>query len=268
MSAAALLAAYRYPEVQETETRQDFSAEALLDGRANTLYIVAGAEDQELLAPVIVALLTEIMALGAKRAAEHGAFAPTVRFVGDELTNIAPIRSLPRYLSTLRAPGFRFAIVAQNIAQLRSVYGNDDVDTILTNCQAKLFLGPITCTQTIEYLGRVLGETSTASHTFSRPNRLGETSSVSEAQSWRPRADARELQQLGDGRALLMHSTLPAAVIQTVPWWDVPSLKLATRAAHGTTQHFRRPRFIMERDLISSPPQSTGPAPQRAGGAA
>ncbi len=235
MSAAALLAAYRYPELQQAESREDFSAEAFLDsdgGRANTLYVVAGAEDQELLAPVIVALLSEVMALAARRANDpaHGAFSPTVRFVGDELANIAPIRSLPRYLSTLRAAGIRFAIVAQNIAQLRSVYGPEDVDTILTNCQAKLFLGPVTCTQTIEYLGRVLGDAPTQTDTRTPAARLGDSATVSEAQTWRPRASPAELQQLGDRRALLLHGTLPAAVVRTVAWWEIGALKRSVAA--------------------------------------
>ena len=75
MSAASLLAAYRYPEVQDTESTTDLSAQAFLDGsdgQANTLYIVAGADDQERLAPIIVSILSEIMAVGNKRAAREG----------------------------------------------------------------------------------------------------------------------------------------------------------------------------------------------------
>lgn len=42
--------------MQQTETLCDLSAEALLDrshGQANTLYVIAGPEEQELLAPII-----------------------------------------------------------------------------------------------------------------------------------------------------------------------------------------------------------------------
>ena len=223
MSAASLLAAYRYPEVQNTESVEDLSAEAFLDasdGQANTLYIVAGADDQARLAPIVVSILSEIMAVADRRAARHGAFSPTVRVVGDELANIAPMRSLPRWLSTMRAPGFRFAVVAQDVAQLSATFGRDDVDTILSNCRAKLFMGPITCRQTQGYVQAILGDRVVEAETVTS----GERGSLQSGLTERGRASAQELQQLPRRKALLLHGAMPAAVVAVPPFWEVSSL--------------------------------------------
>jgi type IV secretion system protein VirD4 len=221
ISAASLLEAYRHPEVQATETAADFSAEALLDGEPNTLYIVAGPDDQRLLAPIVVAMIGEILGLAATRANSAGrALSPTLRVVGDELPNIAPIRSLPRYVATLLDAGVRFASICQDLAQLEATYGATK-DTILSNSQAKLFLGPVTCPRTRRYITELLGDEPVVTRTRNR----GANGYTSASVTWRARASAQLLQQLDDGRALLIHTNAPAAVIDSRPWWEVPMVR-------------------------------------------
>ena len=55
MSAAWLLAAYRLPSVQAT-SQPGLTPETFLNGKANTLYIVASSRQQRLLRPLIVAI--------------------------------------------------------------------------------------------------------------------------------------------------------------------------------------------------------------------
>ena len=216
MSAAALLEAYRHPPVQRTETTADFTAQAFLDGKPNTLYIVADADDQELLAPIVVALLREVLSLAAARYNQTGErISPALRLVGDELPNIAPIRSLPRYVATLLDAGVRIVSVCQDLAQLRECYGRS-ADTILSNSQCKLFLGPVSCPETRKYLVELLGDEPVATTSRTR----GEKTSRSEQTSSRPRATGQLLQQLDAQHGLVIHSNLPAAIIRTRPWWQ------------------------------------------------
>jgi type IV secretion system protein VirD4 len=221
ISAANLLEAYRHPEVQGTESTADFSAGAFLDGEPNTLYVVAGPDEQQLLAPIVVALIGEILGLAAARANATGkGLHPTLRVVGDELPNIAPIRSLPRYVATLLDAGVRFACVCQDLAQLETTYGTAK-DTILSNSQVKLFLGPVTCPRTRRYITDLLGDEPVIARTLNRGGRGYTTESV----TWRARASAQLLQQLEAGRTLLLHTNAPAAVIDTRPWWEIPSIR-------------------------------------------
>jgi type IV secretion system protein VirD4 len=223
MSAASLLDAYRHPQVQRTERIGDLSADAFLDGRPNTLYVVAGAEDQQLLAPIIVALISDILTTAAARANASGEpLLPRLRVVGDELPNIAPLRSLPRYIATMLDAGVRFACVCQDLAQLEGVFGTAK-DTILSNSQAKLFLGPISCPRTRRYVVELLGEERVVTRSRTR----GARGSTNESVTWRPRASAQLLQQLDERRALLVHGNLPAAVIETRPWWEIASVRSA-----------------------------------------
>lgn len=220
ISAASLVEAYRHPKVQHAESVDDLSAERFLDGRPNTLYIVAGAEDQRLLAPIVVALLSEILTLATSRANASGTpLTPRLRVVGDELPSIAPLRSLPRYVATTLDAGVRFASVCQDLAQLEELFGTAK-DTILSNSQAKLFLGPVSCPRTRRYIVDLLGDEPVSTVTRSR----GERRSTSESITWRPRASAQYLQQLDGGRALMVHGNLPAAVIRTRPWWEIREL--------------------------------------------
>lgn len=166
-------------------------------------------------------MIAEVLGLAAARANATGkGLSPTLRVVGDELPNIAPIRSLPRYVATLLDAGVRFASVCQDLAQLEATYGAAK-DTILSNSQAKLFLGPVTCPRTRRYITDLLGDEPVVTRTRNQ----GANGYTSASVTWRARASAQLLQQLGAGRALLVHTNAPAAVIDTQPWWEIASIR-------------------------------------------
>jgi type IV secretory pathway TraG/TraD family ATPase VirD4 len=211
MSAAHLLEAYRYPSVQATD-RQEISPSGLLDGRANTLYIVATDDEQRLLAPLVIAMIGELLA--HRDRSDRSAQAPDrcLWLLLDETANIAPLEDLPRHLAGKRGSNVRFVTVWQDHAQLRRAYGASD-GTVLSNSAVKVYLGPITDDLTRRYLDGVLGEERV--ETITRQARGGQ----SVGHAWRPRATAQAQQQLGPGRALLLHGHLLAALIDTQPWF-------------------------------------------------
>ncbi len=71
MSALNLLRAYRYPQVAALRAG-DLTPERFLDGRANTIYVVAAGHDQEALRPVILALVAAIYEAAIVRARRAG----------------------------------------------------------------------------------------------------------------------------------------------------------------------------------------------------
>jgi hypothetical protein len=56
MSALNLLRAYRYPQVAACAVG-DLTPERFLDGKANTIYVVAAGHDRDALRPMILALV-------------------------------------------------------------------------------------------------------------------------------------------------------------------------------------------------------------------
>jgi type IV secretory pathway TraG/TraD family ATPase VirD4 len=224
MSAAHLLDAYRHPEVQATD-RPDITPQRLLDGAANTLYIVSAEDEQQMLAPLVVAMLAETLSYAQREQRLHGhQLRCVLRVLLDETANIAPIAQLPKYVSGVRGAGVRIVTVWQDIAQLRARY-HDAAGTILSNSQVKLFLGPVSDDDTRRYLEGALGDEEVQTRT----DTVGAHTSTSVGRAWRPRASAQALQQLAEGRALLVHTDLPAAVIDTTPWFESRRLRRLAR---------------------------------------
>ena len=208
MSAGSVLAAYRYPELQR-DSDTALTADAFLDDHRNTLYIVAADRHQQLLTPLIATILSGLLHETAERASQSAPLSPTLRVLMDEAANIAPLRDLPRLLSQAAGHGIRIATVWQTIAQLEERY-RTAADTILANSAAKIFLGPIADEATQRLLRNNLHGTT------ARPSRHGEAPQLNTAGAAR---------QLGRGRALVLAGSSPAAVIETRPWWQTPTIR-------------------------------------------
>ncbi len=208
MSASSLLAAYRHPDVAAT-SHTGFRPERLVAGGLDTLYICAPPRRQAELAPLIVAMLSHVFEAAATRTATRGPMFPTLRVLLDETANIAPLRDLPQHLSQAAGHGVRIATVWQSLAQARERY-HEGADSILANSTLKLFLGPVTDDTTRSYLDQLLGQ---------------DLHEHDDRESWRPKATAQALQQLGDDRALLISGSVPPAVVKLEPYWhsrDLP----------------------------------------------
>jgi len=221
MSAKALLSAYRYPEVQEA-TREDLTPAAFYDGRPNTVYVVAPASDQELLAPLVVALLGGLFDGAELRRRRNGRSSTTTRFVLDEVANIAPLRSLPRRLSLAAADDVRIATFWQTVGQMERL-GRGAGAEILGNSTAKVFGGPITDEATRRTVTELLGQEETTATSRSSA-RWGAGGSVTECERREPKATAQALQQLERGRHLVVHGTDVPFVPRFAPWWEDRSL--------------------------------------------
>ena len=211
MSAASVLAAYRYPELNNTR-ESILTTSAFLDGRANTLYLVAADRHQQLLTPLIATVLSALLHETAERATASGALSPTLRVLMDEAANIVPLRDLPRHLSQAAGHGIRIATVWQTIAQLQERY-RTAADTILANSTTKIFMGPVADTATQQLL-RNANDARSADPWNDRPGHDLTTAAV---------------RQLARDRALLFTGSSPATVIETRAWWRRRALRRRAR---------------------------------------
>ncbi|HYZ81503.1 MAG TPA: type IV secretory system conjugative DNA transfer family protein [Solirubrobacteraceae bacterium] len=199
MSAGSVLAAYRYPELQ-TPAGPVLDVRRFLEYAGDTLFLVAPERHQQLLAPLLVALVSALV----HEAIESSSFLEPgrrLRLLLDEAANVAPLADLPRVLSQAAGHGLRVATIWQSIAQLRGRYA-DEADTVLANSTAKLFLGPITDEATRRALVGLLGLDASR----------GRSPTLESA--------AAALQQLGGERALLVCGSQLPALVRLQPFWE------------------------------------------------
>jgi type IV secretory pathway TraG/TraD family ATPase VirD4 len=212
-TAAVQLKAYGHPAAARTAGREHgLTPERLFATRErNTLFVVAGREHQQLLAPLVVTLLSSLLhhLSEAENRNGHGLHPPAL-FALDETANIAPLEDLPQILAT-SLPSARFLTVWHSVAQMHRHYGPAAAAEILALSQAKVFLGSITDGHTVSELTRLLGQR--ASEHNQHPEIL----------------TAQALQRTSDGEALLVHTDQPPTFCRQRRYYRDPALRrLAT----------------------------------------
>lgn len=215
MSAGSLLAAYRYPELERPGPEIEISN--LFNGGPNTLYIVANARAQRLLAPLVVGLVSAALHEAAERTRIGERLAASLRLLLDEAANIAPLRDLPSHLSQAAGNGVRIATVWQSLAQIHERYGRS-ADSVLANSVSKLFMGPVTDGLTRKYIETLVGEEPVAAR--SRTSGGGATRSQTDATTMRSAARSGELQQLGRGATLVVAGSAKPIRVSSQSWFD------------------------------------------------
>ena len=223
MSATALLKAYRFPRLQAYTQRDDLTADAFLNGKPNTVYIIAPEHQQELLRPIIVALVSQLYVAAVEKANTGNTpggkyrWDPPLRFLLDEAANIAPLRPLPNYLAQSLGLGIPFVTVWQDLSQLRERYGPDAAGSVLSNSSVKLFLGPISDASTLRYLEQLLGDVALPHQNITQSGDWGEHRSTTEVTHYRPVATAPELRQIQHDRGLLLCERIPLPSSRCAP---------------------------------------------------
>lgn len=217
-TASMQLKAYGHPAAARTAGRgQGITPQCVFDGHANTVYIVAGRDHQQLLAPLVVTMLSSLLYFVSESENRCGApLAPPALFALDEVAQIAPIEDLPQILAT-SLPSVRFLTVWHSLAQMRERYGTEAAATILALSQAKIFLGSITDNYTRDELVNILGQQPVP---------------LNDAQQYRDTLTAQALQRLRDGRGLLIHGELPPAFFTQRRYYSDRTLKRLTAPQH------------------------------------
>ena len=71
---------------------------------------------------------------------EKGSLPVRTNFILDEFANMPPLKDITTMITAARSRHVRFTMIIQNFAQLDSVYGKDDAQTIRSNCNNMLYL--------------------------------------------------------------------------------------------------------------------------------
>lgn len=217
-SAAHLLSAYSHPAVQAID-RPGLDVADLMR-RRGTLYIVAKESKQAQLAPLIGALLGEVLRFCEERShlMPDPRRLPLVKVVADEAASLAPLRQLPDTLTVCRGWGLRWMLVYQSIAQIKARYGVE-LSTITANTGVKLYMGPIHDEETRQELLRFLGE-EPVTKTSQTSRAFGGDRSVTRAEEHRPKLSTDDLARLREGTAVLVHGREVPAIVTLPFWWE------------------------------------------------
>src|SRR6266540_1116659 len=145
-TAQVLLDVYKYPAVADTARGCDIDRDQFLQGvdhhgqpTDNTVIVFAPEH---------------------RHAHTGQPLDPPLLLMLDEAANIAPLRRLDTYASTLASQGVQLVAVFQDLAQVRRCYGNQ-ANTILTNFLTKILMAGTTDRELLDLLTHLLGKQHT-----------------------------------------------------------------------------------------------------------
>jgi type IV secretion system protein VirD4 len=216
-TAEMAIAAFADQRVMEETAGADYTPAALLDGRANTLYLCAPKHEQERLRTLFSTIVQELMAVAYESAAVNGPLDPPLLLLLDEAANIAPIPNLDEIASTGAGQGIQLLSVFQDMAQVSTRYGRRAA-TIVNNHRAKLFGTGISDAETLSYVSRIVGpgEFEQRSRNTGERGRRSQT----EGETYRDLAPANVVRERDPGTALLIYGHLPPAKVRLRPWFE------------------------------------------------
>jgi type IV secretion system protein VirD4 len=212
-----VIAAYGDPSVREGMLTNQFSAERLLDGRANTAYVCAPAHEQRRLGPVFAALVQDVIELAYERSTQLGRpLDPPLLVVLDDAATSAALPQLDVYAATAAARGVQLVTTFRHVGQMQARYG-DRAEVLLSNHKAKVILSGISDQATLAVLSHLLEDDTVRSLTAPKAT----AAAAREGDSLRVRypSPAEALRRITPGQGVLLYGYLPPAHLSLRPWF-------------------------------------------------
>jgi type IV secretion system protein VirD4 len=197
----------------------DLSAERLLDGPANTAYVVVPAHEQRRLGPLAVALVQDVIDLAFQRSRNRGApLDPALLVVLDDAASSAPLPQLDVYAATAAGYGVQLVSTFRHVGQMQARYGERG-EEVLASHRAKVILSGIVDQATLGVLSHLL-EDETIRH-LAAPAALAKAGRDQEPEPARTRhtSPAEALRWVAPGQGVLLYGHLPPAYLTLRPWF-------------------------------------------------
>ena len=235
-TAQVLLDVYKYPAVAETASGCDIDRDAFLagyDGAGrpvdNTVFVFAPEHRQDQLRPLLESFICWLIRAAEDRYAATGtALDPPLLVMLDEAANIAPLRKLGTYASSLASQGVQLVAVFQNFGQVRDRYGTQ-ASTIVTNFLVKVLMGATTDRELLDLLTYLISKEEVAqeSLTYGVDGARVATAAIRQ----RDLAPVHSLVQQRPGQALALLSYRRPVRLRVRPYTELPEFRAAPEAA-------------------------------------
>ncbi len=228
-TAQVLLDVYRYPAVADMASGSDIDRAQFLRGFDdhgapvdNTVFVYSPEHRQDQLRPLIEAFVSWLIRGAENRYALTGlALDPPLLLMLDEAGNIAPLRQLGTYASSLASQGCQLVSVFQNLSQIRDRYGNQ-ATTIVTNHLAKVLMAGTTDVELLNLLTHLLGKREAIDETVMYGADGSHTSSASIREH--ELAPIHTLVQQRPGQVLALLSHCKPVRLHVRPYTQTPDL--------------------------------------------
>ncbi len=127
-------------------------------GERPTAVFIVIQDEKKTYHSLVTILLKQIYETLITVAQKHGGKLPVrTNFILDEFANMPPLKDVTTMITAARSRGIRFTMIVQNFAQLDSVYGKEDAETIRGNCGNIIYL-ITTELKALEEISKMCGE--------------------------------------------------------------------------------------------------------------
>lgn len=127
-------------------------------GERPTAVFIVIQDEKKTYHSLVTILLKQIYETLIAVAQKHGGKLPVrTNFLLDEFANMPPLKDVTTMITAARSRGIRFTMIIQNFAQLDSVYGKEDAETIRGNCGNIIYL-ITTELKALEEISKMCGE--------------------------------------------------------------------------------------------------------------
>ncbi|WP_434740759.1 type IV secretory system conjugative DNA transfer family protein [Micromonospora sp. SH-82] len=217
---------------------QQFRPEQWLD-ESGTLYLVGTRSSQSLVAPLFAAVAEDIIYRTLQRSftAPGGRVEPCLYLIGDEITNIAPLPSLPALASEGGGAGIALSISCQNTHQLEERWGRDGGQALRDGANARFVLGGTQDVSALRDAQSLLGQVRELSSSASWG---GGRASVQENTRRENMIDLAELRTLPTGHGLVLLGNMPPVEVVQPAWWERPDADRFHAAQAAFTDRLQR----------------------------
>ena len=221
---SGVIGAYRTERALASTEPPYLDVDAFCAGR-HTLYICAPGTHQQLLAPLVVGIVTQVRD-GAYRRARMDPHGPPVLLALDEVANIAPLPDLPTLVTEGPGQGLLTLACLQDLSQARARWG-PEAEAFLSIFGTSVVLGGIADVPTLEALSTIGGEHELVTRTVARSSgRGGHQVSMSDSAALRRRLPVDVVARGTPGWALVVDARNRVGWVQLLadhrpgPWRD------------------------------------------------
>ena len=193
------------------------------------MFVFAPEHRQDQLRPLFEAFICWLIRAAEDRYAATGtALDPPLLVMLDEAANIAPLRKLGTYASSLASQVVQLVAVFQNFGQIKDRYGTQ-ASTIVTNFLVKVLMGATTDRELLDLLTYLISKEEVAqeSLTYGVDGARVATAAIRQ----RDLAPVHSLVQQRPGQALALLSYRRPVRLRVRPYTELPEFRAAPEAA-------------------------------------
>ena len=203
-------------------------------GEKPTAVFIVIQDEKKTYHSLVTILLKQIYETLISTAQKHGGKLPVrTNFLLDEFANMPPLKDVTTMITAARSRQIRFTMIIQNFAQLDSVYGKEDAETLRGNCGNLIYL-VTTELKALEEISKMCGEV--------KSKKDDKTAST-------PLVTVADLQRMKENEVILKRLRMNPFKTTFTPDWKInwgkkyPSAKYPTRKK-STVKTFDIKEFV------------------------